>query len=157
MAVCFTRAIASNGCIWCWTGWCICSVASRTEPNFVQRAGPGQVVAEGSIYAERFHCDAIAQSRLRVHAVGSALLRERLQSDYVLCEAWARQMALELRMARAQIEILSRKSVAERLDGWLGLHDGKLPGQGEWKSVAQQLAVSPEALYRELARRREGD
>jgi hypothetical protein len=29
-----------------------------------------------------------------------------------------------------------------------------LPPKGEWKSVAEQIGVSPEALYRELSRRR---
>lgn len=36
----------------------------------------------------------------------------------------------------------------------MSLHDSGLPAKGEWKSVAQQIGVSPEALYREIARRR---
>jgi hypothetical protein len=40
------------------------------------------------------------------------------------------------------------------LDGWLNWHGGELPPKGEWKALAEQLSISPEALYREIARRK---
>ncbi|SFI57623.1 hypothetical protein SAMN05216525_110176 [Bradyrhizobium sp. Gha] len=48
---------------------------------------------------------------------------------------------------------LSMKTVAARLDAWIEWN-GKLPPKGEWVSLAAELAVSPEALYREIGRRR---
>jgi hypothetical protein len=50
---------------------------------------------------------------------------------------------------------VSLKTVAERLDAWLALHDDGLPPKGQRLRVASEIGVTPEALYRELARRRE--
>lgn len=50
--------------------------------------------------------------------------------------------------------MLSLKTVAERLDAWTAANQGAPPIKGEWKTVAVEMGVSPEALYRELAKRR---
>jgi hypothetical protein len=42
--------------------------------------------------------------------------------------------------------------VAARLDAWLTLK--RLPPKGEWGALADDIGVTREALYRELARRR---
>lgn len=62
--------------------------------------------------------------------------------------------SLELQNARLHAEILSLKTVAQRLDAWMTWKDGVFPRKGEWKTIASQLGVSPEALYREIAKRR---
>jgi hypothetical protein len=41
-----------------------------------------------------------------------------------------------------------------RLDAWLEFNGSSLPQKGNWHTLARELAVSPEALYRELARRK---
>jgi len=48
----------------------------------------------------------------------------------------------------------SLKTVAMRLDGWLAMNEGGVPPKGRWREVAAEIGVSPEALYRELAKRR---
>jgi hypothetical protein len=53
-------------------------------------------------------------------------------------------------------ETVSLRTVAQRLDAWLAWNEDRLPGKGEWKAVAEEISVSPEALYRELAARRRG-
>ena len=50
-------------------------------------------------------------------------------------------------------EILSLRTVAQRLSAWLELN-GELPAKGEWLILAAEIGTSPEALYREIARRR---
>jgi hypothetical protein len=40
-----------------------------------------------------------------------------------------------------------------RLEAWLAWNDGVLPTKGAWKHLAEELGVSPEALYREITRR----
>ncbi len=50
--------------------------------------------------------------------------------------------------------MLAIRSLARRLDAWLELNDFSLPPKGNWQTLARELAVSPEALYRELARRK---
>jgi len=49
------------------------------------------------------------------------------------------------------------KTVAARLDAWLAFHDNQLPPRGKRVEFAREIGVSPEALYRELARRRVKD
>jgi CRP-like cAMP-binding protein len=71
-----------------------------------------------------------------------------------LARALASHYAAEVQRARANAEIVSLKTVAMRLDAWLSLHHGSLPSRGRWHEVAAEIAVSPEALYRELASRR---
>ena len=61
-------------------------------------------------------------------------------------------LAREVQQARACAELLSLRTVRERLDGWRALH-GELPARGRWIDVAQEIGVTPEALYRELARK----
>ncbi len=46
------------------------------------------------------------------------------------------------------------KKVSERLDAWLDWRSGDFPARGEWKEIAAEIGVSPEALYRELATRK---
>ena len=62
-------------------------------------------------------------------------------------------MANEIRSTRLRAEILSLKTVAERLDAWLTFNDDGLPAKGGRIALARELGVSPEALYREIARR----
>jgi hypothetical protein len=50
------------------------------------------------------------------------------------------------------MEVVSLKTVAERLDAYLAL-GGELPPKGQLVHLASELNVSPEALYRELSRR----
>jgi hypothetical protein len=45
------------------------------------------------------------------------------------------------------------KTAAARLDGWMAWR-GSLPRKGEWIGLAAQLGVSPEAVYREIAKLR---
>jgi hypothetical protein len=56
--------------------------------------------------------------------------------------------------ARLRSEVLSLRTVAERLAAWTAWNGGKIPKKGEWKLVANQIGVSPEALSRELAKNR---
>ena len=49
-------------------------------------------------------------------------------------------------------EILALKTVAERLDAWIAWHEQR-PAKGKWRHVAEEIGVSPEAFYRELAKR----
>jgi len=59
-------------------------------------------------------------------------------------------------MARVRAEIRSLPTVAARLDVWLA-EGNELPSKGHWQTVAAELSVTREALYRELARRRKPD
>ena len=120
----------------------------------LQRALPGDVLAEASLHATRYHCDACADTASTVRSLSLTTAHDSLRNDPALASAWASMLALELQRSRSQTEILRLRSVAGRLDAWLALGDRALPVRGQQRAIAEQIGVSPEALYRELARRR---
>lgn len=120
----------------------------------LQRALAGSLLAEASLYAGHYHCDAVAIETATLTEIPRAGMAEALSSDAALAASWAAYLAEQVQAARLRAELLARKTVAARLDGWMGWHGGALPPKGEWKSLAAQIGVSPEALYRELSRRR---
>jgi CRP-like cAMP-binding protein len=119
----------------------------------LQRAGPGDILAEASLFSERYHCDAIAQTLASVLGIPKRRFRGRLRSEPDFAEAWARHLGREIQTMRLRSELLSLKTVAARLDAWLAWH-GDVPPKGEWKQLAHEIGVRPEALYREFAKRR---
>lgn len=119
----------------------------------LQRARDGDILAEASVFSSRYHCDAIAAAPSEVASIPRRRFLEQLRKDADFSEAWARHLGQEIQTVRLRSEILSLKTVAARLDAWLAWY-GELPTKGEWKDLAHQIGVSPEALYRELARRR---
>ena len=106
------------------------------------------------MHSDAYHCDAVAMAPTRTLALPVREIRARMASNHSFSEAWTRHLAHEVQRARLHAEILSLKTVAARLDAWVVWNDGHAPEKGEWKPVAEQIGVSPEALYRELARRR---
>lgn len=120
----------------------------------LHRAGPRAVLAEASAYSGTYHCDAVAGQPARVVEFSKTAFLDLLARDPALAARWAAQLAREVQSARYRSEVLTRKTVADRLDAWLAWPGNALPSKGEWKAVAAQIGVSPEALYRELAARR---
>lgn len=120
----------------------------------LQRSGPGSILAEASLYSETYHCDAVVFGRAEVRACAKAGFRRLLANDPTFGDVWAGYLARELQGARLRSEILSLRTVADRLDAWIAWNGGGAPMRGEWKLVAGEIGVSPEALYREIAKRR---
>lgn len=116
-------------------------------------AETGTALAEASLFAVSYHCDAVARTPAEVAIVSRleflSALQDRPEAAVSLIETHAR----EIQAQRARIEILRLRRVADRLDAWLELHGG--PEKGEWIKIADQIGVSPPALYRELAKRRQ--
>ena len=78
-------------------------------------------------------------------------LRQRLEASSDGFRVWAGYLAHEVERAQLHAEILSLKTVKARLDAWI-TWNGELPEKGRWRSVAAEIGVSPEAIYRELAK-----
>ena len=118
----------------------------------LQRAVPGAMLAEASIYSDIYHCDACAQEAAVTFAVERDDLRRHLDSSPQARQALVQIYAQGLQQARMQCEILSLKTVKARLSAWL-VWNGELPPKGQWRRIAGEIGVSPEALYREIAAR----
>jgi CRP-like cAMP-binding protein len=117
------------------------------------RAGPGSVLAEASAYSDAYHCDGTAGGPAQVRSVPLALFRARLDGNLGLASAWAARLAQGLQGARMNAAIRSMRTVEERLEAWLA-GGRSLPPRGQWQSLAEELGVTREALYRELSKRR---
>ena len=120
----------------------------------VQRASAGSILAEASLFTSAYHCDAIATSPAVCRLISKAAMQQLFYSNQDFAKAWATHLASEVRSARQRAEMLALRTVSERLDAWLA-DRGQLPEKGNWKSIAQEIGTSPEALYREIARRKE--
>jgi len=120
----------------------------------LQRASTHMVLAEASLYSAQYHCDGIVTLPSTVFEWTKAAFLERIQEDKGFSNLWVKHLAQEIQSARYRSEILSLKTVSERLDGWLVWQGSPVPPKGQWKNIAAQIGVSPEALYREMAKRR---
>jgi CRP/FNR family transcriptional regulator, dissimilatory nitrate respiration regulator len=127
---------------------------SQGAALILQRAEPGSMLAEASLYSETYHCDAVAFGATETRAFAKAGVRKLLGTNPDLGVLWANYLAEELQRARLRSEMLCLRTVADRLEAWIAWHGGALPAKGEWKLIAGEIGVSPEALYREIARRR---
>ncbi len=120
----------------------------------LQRAQEGEVIAVASMFAARYHCDAVAHGAARLARVPRKRVEELQARDTAWLRELAARLARELQHTRGRAEILSMKCVEDRIDAWIEINGGALPARGRWVDLAQEIGVTPEALYRELARRR---
>ncbi|MGY3436782.1 MULTISPECIES: Crp/Fnr family transcriptional regulator [unclassified Marinovum] len=115
-------------------------------------ATAGMALAEASLFATTYHCDAIARMHAEMAILPRATFLSALRKQPDAALSLIETHAKEIQAQRARIEILRLRRVSDRLDAWIELHGE--PPTGEWIRVADQIGVSPPALYRELARRR---
>ncbi len=120
----------------------------------LQRANGRSVLAEASIYTEHYHCDAVVTDAGTVLEFSKSKIFEAMEADPKLVRLWGAYLSAAILNARHRAEILSRRSVSDRLDGWLAMNDGEMLAKGAWKQIANEIGVTPEALYREIAKRR---
>lgn len=119
----------------------------------LERAGDGQLLAEASLHASRYHCDAVATAPTQARRIEREAVLERFRTDPRFAELWCQGLAEEVRDTRFHNELLRLRTVRARVDAWLDWHGDSLPPRGGRQALAHELGVSPEALYRELARR----
>jgi CRP/FNR family transcriptional regulator, dissimilatory nitrate respiration regulator len=119
----------------------------------LQRALQNSILGEASLFTSSYHCDAVAQSDATLQVFSKATVLEHLRKSPAFAIALAQYLAIEVRHQRQRAEILSLKSVSEKLDAWFE-SNGALPSRGTVKNVAIEIGVTPEALYREISRRK---
>lgn len=111
-------------------------------------------IAEASMQSASYHC--AGRVTLPGHAVRLPIapLRLALSSDLDFAMRWIAMLNHEVRRLRAQTERLSLKGVEARLLHLIETEgvDGRLDITSGLKSVAAQLCVTHEALYRTIAR-----
>lgn len=127
-------------------------ISEAGDPVSLQRVRQG-FVAEASMQSASYHCNAVVTSPARVVAVPIDLLMAELATDSAFALRWIGMLNAEVRRLRAQCERMSLKGVGERLLHMIETEgvNGQLRVASGLKSLAAELAVSHEALYRAVA------
>lgn len=117
--------------------------------------GPGQWVAEASLFSSAYHCDAAALTPVRLQRVSKPALLQALRADPDAMLALLAQQARSLQALRTASELRNLRPLAARMLAWLEVQatdrDGWISPAGHWKATARMLGASHEALYRCLA------
>lgn len=127
-------------------------IGMQGEVVVLQRARQS-FVAEASVQSQSYHCDAVVSVAAELVAMPVELVRQALMFDQDFAMRWMAMLNRELKRLRAQCARLSLKGVKERLLHLIESegHLGRLPLGAGLKSIALELGVSHEALYRTVA------
>jgi len=122
------------------------------EPVVLQRTRQG-FISEASLKVSRYHCDAVAMTDTHVIKVPIKILTQTLDQDPAFASRWISMLNAEVRRLRLHLERLNMKSIRDRLIHLIETEgkDGKLPIPSGLKTLAGELGVTHEALYRAIA------
>jgi len=127
-------------------------ISLQGDTVVLQRASRG-FVAEASLQSAQYHCDARVVARAQITPVAIADIQSAMVADPAFAQRWIRMQSRELKRLRLQCERLSLNRVEDRLLHLIETegNQGYLPISGGLKSLAGQLGVTHEALYRCVA------
>ena len=116
-------------------------------------ARQGEFFAEASLFAEAYHCDAVATVQSRVRVYPKAMVMDALRNDPALAEAFMARLAHQLQELRARMELRNIRSARERVLQYLRLrvHNRSIAVEGQLQDIAAEIGITREALYRTLA------
>lgn len=134
------------------TGEAVLSRASHQGETTVLQRCKGGFLSEASLLSEKYHCDAFAtQSGLAITIPVSAI-RNAL-NDSVFAVKWVQLLSREIMRLRTQSERLGLKDIKSKLLHLIETEGtkGVLHLQSDFKSLASEIGVTHEALYRAIA------
>jgi CRP-like cAMP-binding protein len=118
-------------------------------------AGPGETIAEASLFSPAYHCDAIASSDALVRVYPKSVVLAAFEKDRKAAQAFTATLARQVMNLRTRIEQRNIRSARERVRHFLALNagtDGRtIELGGTLKDMAAELGLTHEALYRTLA------
>jgi CRP-like cAMP-binding protein len=126
--------------------------AANGSSVVLQRTHQG-FVSEASLQSPRYHCDAMVVVDAHITRVPVPALLQALTDDPAFALRWIGMLNQEVRRLRLQCERLNLKGVQARVLHWLETEGkgGCCAVTAGYKSLAAELGVSHEALYRALA------
>ena len=118
-------------------------------------AGPGDTIAEASLFSPAYHCDAIASTDAVVRIYPKQAVLDAFAREPKAAQAFAATLARQVMGLRARVEQRNIRSARERIRHYLVLNagaDGRTVAlRGTLKDLAAELGLTHEALYRALA------
>ena len=126
-------------------------ISSHGEPTILQRC-KGGFVSEASLLVDAYHCDAIATHNGQAITLPIKSLREAL-ADSKFSMKWVQLLSKEIMRLRTQSERLGLKDIRSKLIHLIETEgkQGVLILQSDLKSMASEIGVTHEALYRAIA------
>jgi CRP/FNR family transcriptional regulator, dissimilatory nitrate respiration regulator len=118
-------------------------------------AGPGQTLAEASLFSASYHCDAIASTNAIVRVYPKREMLAAFERDPRAMQAFSAMLARQVMSLRTRIEQRNIRSARERVRHYLVLNAGAdsrtVELGGTLKDIAAELGLTHEVLYRTLA------
>ncbi len=118
-------------------------------------AGPGETLAEASLFSASYHCDAIASTNATVRVYPKREMLAAFERDPRAMQAFSAMLARQVMSLRTRIEQRNIRSARERVRHYLVLNagaDGRtVELGGTLKDIAAELGLTHEVLYRTLA------
>lgn len=118
-------------------------------------AGPGETIAEASLFSPVYHCDAVASTPAVVRLYPKKTMLDAFARDPQAAQTFTAMLARQVMKLRARLEQRNIRSARERIRHYLALNagaDGRTVAlYGTLKELAAELGLTHEALYRSLA------
>jgi CRP-like cAMP-binding protein len=126
-------------------------ISGHGESTVLQRCKTG-FLSEASLLSEKYHCDAFAtQSGLAITIPIQAIRNALKESDFAI--KWVALLSREIMRLRTQSERLGLKDIKSKLLHLIETEgtQGTLTLQSDFKSIASEISVTHEALYRTIS------
>jgi CRP-like cAMP-binding protein len=118
-------------------------------------AAAGETLAEASLFAPAYHCDAIAVAAAMVRLYPKALVLGEFERNPEAAQAFMAMLARQVMNLRTRLEQRNIHSARDRIWHYLALNTGAdgrtVKLTGTLKTLAAELGLTHEALYRTLA------
>ena len=126
-------------------------LSNHGDTTILQRCKTG-FVSEASLLADVYHCDAVVTQSGTCLSVPTNTLREAL-TDNTFSLKWIQLLSREIMRLRTQAERLGLKDIKSKLIHLIETEgrQGTLTIKSDFKSLAAEIGVTHEALYRTIA------
>jgi len=117
-------------------------------------AKSGELIAEASLFAEAYHCDATASEESVVSVCPKAELLAAMAADPTRMLQLTRMIAHKLQDVRHKLELRNVRSASDRILLYLELKADtarSVTVEGSLQDLASELGLTREAFYRTLA------
>jgi CRP-like cAMP-binding protein len=127
-------------------------LSQHGDPVVLQRTRHG-FVSEASLQSPKYHCDAVVVAEAEIIQIPIQTLADALSTDPDFAGRWINMLNQEVKRLRLQCERLSMKSVKDKVLHLINTEgqNGKYQVNTGLKSLAGQLGITHESLYRTLA------
>jgi CRP-like cAMP-binding protein len=120
----------------------------------IHRARAGESLAEAALYADVYHCDAVAETPARVIVYPKDAMLALLQTDAVSAASVTAALARHVQGLRTQLELRNLQPAGARVFAYLELladDNGNIELDRPLKELASEVGLTHETLYRALA------